>query len=106
VAYCAETSITTLTILCSDVHKLAEGLEPSAFWLILGGHGKHQHFSPVTPPAVSYILPQLYSIRVVRHRVNFVQQPSTKKEDLLSKACLFMAYKDQVEITQTTYMDA
>lgn len=79
---------------CSEVHKLTEGLEVPDFWLTLGGQTKHDHFSPSYN--MPYVLPMLFSVNAIKNTPSFLQCPSMKKEDMLSSACYFLAYKDQV----------
>ena len=81
-------------LLCSEVHKLAEGLEVPDFWLTLGGQAKHKHFSPSCD--VLYAPPMLFSVTVLKNTPSFLQHPAMKKEELLSSACYLFAYKDQV----------
>ena len=78
----------------SEVHKLAEGLEPPGFWLTLGSQGAHEHFPPASH--LPYSPPLLYSVGYVKNSPSFLQLPSTKKDELVSSACHVLAYKDQV----------
>jgi hypothetical protein len=78
------------------VHKVAEGLEVPAFWLILGGQARHDNFTYHRD--VPYVPALLFSVSIVKSTPSFLQQPSMKKEDLLSSACYFLAYKDQVQL--------
>lgn len=76
------------------MHKLAEGLEVSDFWLLLGGQGKHEHFT--SRPSPPYIQSALYCVSVIKGQATFLPLPPTKKEDLKSSLCYFLVYKEQV----------